>query len=325
MKDSDKTEDQIVNSELDKLRQQITGFERSITEFNQENEELKRSVKFHNKIFDSILDPFVILDSNYRIIRVNEEYSKMKNIPIQELIGRKCYEITQKRTSVCDNCIVEKTFRSGDPFAKEKQAIFTESPEVWVDIHTYPIYDDEGNISHVIEYVRDITMHKQLERELRSVSLTDELTGLYNRRGFFTLAEQQLKLANRYKIGIFMLYADIDNLKKINDTWGHREGDLALIETANLLKENYRESDIIARIGGDEFVVIPVGTSSDSVEIIIARFQKILDNYNKTINRIHKLSVSAGIALYDPVIPCSLDELLAQADKMMYGIKRAKT
>ena len=121
-----------------------------------------------------------------------------------------------------------------------------------------------------------------------------------------------------------MLYADIDNLKEINDTFGHKEGDLALINTADILKKNYRESDIIARIGGDEFVVIPIGTAKDNIEIIISRFDKSIETYNSKSNREYNLSLSYGLAFYDPANPCSLDELLMQADKTMYEHKKHK-
>jgi two-component system, cell cycle response regulator len=161
-----------------------------------------------------------------------------------------------------------------------------------------------------------------LQREIRSLLLRDELTGIYNRRGFLTLAEHLLKIAKRQKKGMFMLYTDLDDLKQINDTLGHQEGDKALIDVANILKENYRESDIIARIGGDEFVVIPIAFEGDRVDIVLNRLQKALEIHNSTSNRKYKLSLSSGIAFYDPKYPCSIDELLAQADKSMYEHKK---
>ena len=166
--------------------------------------------------------------------------------------------------------------------------------------------------------------HAGMQEKQRVMAITDELTGLCNRRGFFTLAEQQLNLAKRQKKGICMLYADVDNLKGINDTLGHQKGDLALIDTSNLLKATFRESDIIARIGGDEFVVIPVGPERDNVEIITARFQQNLKDHNAKRSRSYKLSISFGVAYFDPENPCSIDELLAQGDKMMYDQKRLK-
>ncbi len=164
----------------------------------------------------------------------------------------------------------------------------------------------------------------KVQEKQRVMSITDELTGIYNRRGFFTLAEQRLKLAKRQRRGIFMLYADVDGLKTINDTLGHQEGDMALVDTAKLLKATYRESDIIARIGGDEFVVIPVGSAGDDIETITARLQKNLDHHNATENRDYTLSISIGIACYDPENPCSIDKLLATGDRIMYEHRKIK-
>ncbi|NIP40179.1 MAG: diguanylate cyclase, partial [Candidatus Aenigmarchaeota archaeon] len=118
-----------------------------------------------------------------------------------------------------------------------------------------------------------------------------------------TLAGMQFNIANRVKKGMYLLYADLDNLKDINDTYGHQEGDKVLIETAVILKNNYRRSDIIARIGGDEFVVIPVGSDKDSVEIIMDRLQKAIDAYNKKGRLKYEISLSVGIAYYDPGSP----------------------
>jgi len=164
--------------------------------------------------------------------------------------------------------------------------------------------------------------HAKIHEKMHTLLLTDELTGVYNRRGFFALSEHQLKMARRQMTGIYMLYADLDDLKGINDNWGHPEGDLALIDIANILRTNFRESDVIARIGGDEFVVIPVGTAGDNVDIIIDRLQKAIDLHNSVSNRSYRLSMSAGAAFYDPASPCSIEELLAQGDKSMYERKK---
>jgi len=180
------------------------------------------------------------------------------------------------------------------------------------------------SIRRVKELQHEVTVRKKMESKLQTLSVTDELTGLHNRRGFFTLTEYLLKAAKRQKLGIFLLYVDMDNLKDINDRLGHNEGDNALIDVANILKTNYRDSDVIARIGGDEFVVVPVGTTGDNVELITTRLQKQLDIHNETSNRSYKLSLSRGIVYYDPEQPRSIDELLTEADKFMYAHKRHK-
>jgi diguanylate cyclase (GGDEF)-like protein len=118
------------------------------------------------------------------------------------------------------------------------------------------------------------------------------------------------------------MYTDLNDFKKINDKFGHAEGDRALRAYARLLKENYRESDVIARIGGDEFVLLPVGTSKDGVTVIRNRFDKVLSGFNETSTYPWRLSATIGIAYYDPESPCSLDELLRQADAALYGQRK---
>jgi diguanylate cyclase (GGDEF)-like protein len=174
------------------------------------------------------------------------------------------------------------------------------------------------------ELSMEISRRKKLEEELRALSLTDELTGLYNRRGFMTLADQQLKIANRLKGGVLILYADLDNMKYINDTYGHKAGDAALIQSANILKKVFRESDIIARIGGDEFVVFPVEISDKNVEALDERCQKYFEDYSEKRGLNYKLSVSIGIVHYEKICPHSIDKLLDEADKLMYEKKRVR-
>ena len=114
----------------------------------------------------------------------------------------------------------------------------------------------------------------------------------------------------------------MDDLKGINDTLGHQQGDWALIDAANILKETFRDSDIIARIGGDEFVVMPIETKGDNLENVLNRLQEAIDRDNTKTKRAYRLSMSTGTAFFDPRSPCSLDELLSQADKSMYEHKR---
>ena len=176
----------------------------------------------------------------------------------------------------------------------------------------------------LVKSIRYAIERQRLLEEVRDLSLTDELTKLHNRRGFLTLAEQQLKIANRIKRGMFLLFVDLDDLKGINDNLGHHEGDRALIAIADTLKETFRESDIIARIGGDEFVVLVIGTSEMTLEALITRLQENLNARNAKQNSHFKLSVSIGTAWYNPECPCSIDELLEQADKLMYEQKRSR-
>jgi len=171
---------------------------------------------------------------------------------------------------------------------------------------------------------RDITDRKMMEAEILALSITDQLTGLYNRRGFLSLAGQQLKLAERNKSGMLLFFADLDGLKRINDTLDHEEGDKAIIETAILFKETFRTSDIIARLGGDEYAALAIEITETNSEIITGRLQSLIDTRNNQENRRYRLSISVGYSYYDPENPCSLDELMSHADKSMYEQKQNK-
>ncbi len=127
-----------------------------------------------------------------------------------------------------------------------------------------------GGIALITQFlIKSEEERKQTEKVIQNLSITDELTSLLNRRGFFTLAEQQIKIARRTGREMVLLFADLDKLKWINDTWGHAEGDRALCEVGKILKNTFRESDIIARIGGDEFVMLAVETPQSNAEILI--------------------------------------------------------
>jgi diguanylate cyclase (GGDEF)-like protein len=170
-----------------------------------------------------------------------------------------------------------------------------------------------------------VALHrKRIEEELRTLSLRDELTGLYNRRGFFTLAQQQWKLAKRSKRGLLLVLGDLDGLKKINDTFGHEKGDEALREAANILKETYRESDIIGRIGGDEFAIVMLEDSQADTGILSSRLQDSLNVFNKKPDLLCEIGISIGIARCDTEAPCPIDELMSKADALMYEQKRSK-
>jgi diguanylate cyclase (GGDEF)-like protein len=160
-----------------------------------------------------------------------------------------------------------------------------------------------------------------LDRELRHLALTDELTCVYNRRGFFAAAVHQLKLAARNAQSLLLLYCDVDNLKKINDSYGHQEGDLALIRTVDALEQAFRDSDILARLGGDEFAVLAAEASSQTQEVLLRRLEKTLKESNAGESR-YQLSLSVGVARFDPKRAVSLGELMAQADEAMYEQKR---
>jgi diguanylate cyclase (GGDEF)-like protein len=159
---------------------------------------------------------------------------------------------------------------------------------------------------------------------LHTKTLVDELTGLYNRRGFISLARQQIKTAERLARDVVHVFLDIDGMKQINDTFGHREGDLALIESADILRETFRESDVLARMGGDEFAVLALETSPVAAEALVERLRRHVADRNSRGHRPYALSFSIGTTRHAAGTPCLLDELLARADGLMYEQKRRR-
>jgi diguanylate cyclase (GGDEF)-like protein/PAS domain S-box-containing protein len=162
------------------------------------------------------------------------------------------------------------------------------------------------------------------ENAMRELSLYDELTKIYNRRGFLALAEQQVKVAHRTKKEMALFYADLDDLKRINDTYGHVEGDAALVQAAAVLREAFRDSDIIARLGGDEFVVLAIDIAEGRVAALTRRLREMVQARNARPGAAYTVSFSLGVARYEPDRPCSVQELLAQADRKMYLDKTAR-
>jgi two-component system cell cycle response regulator len=166
--------------------------------------------------------------------------------------------------------------------------------------------------------------HVLLQEKLREMSNTDELTGLLNRRGFFAIAHQQMKVANRNRSALVLLFADMDGFKAINDQWGHHVGDEALVAMAGIFRQTFRDSDVIARISGDEFALLLLDTPESNLSIVASRLQKKIDAFNAGSDGNYSLAVSTGMAVYDHDRPCGIDELLKQADKKMYEQKQLK-
>ena len=161
--------------------------------------------------------------------------------------------------------------------------------------------------------------------QLETLSVTDDLTGLQNRRGFLMMADKQLKLARRNQHEALLLFLDLDKMKYINDTFGHAEGNRALIEAADTLRACFRQSDILGRLGGDEFAALTTGATSDHTEASVrARVEEHLRMINARPDRPYPLGFSIGVLNCHPEAGVSIEDLLARADALMYREKKDK-
>ncbi len=303
----------------------IQAIVRDITDRKRTEETLRENEEKHRAFIESL--PIGLYRNTIgpqgRFIMVNTALARLFGFDsVEEFLSQKVLDLyvdPAQRKEVSAE-LLEKGFISG----KELMLKRKDGTPIWGSITARAIRDQEGKVAYFDGNVTDITDRKRMEAEIFALSITDQLTGLYNRRGFLSLAGQQLKLSNRNKSGIPLFFADLDLLKWINDKLGHEEGDKALIEAANIFKETFRTSDIIARLGGDEFAVLAINIKVTTPEVYTARLQQLIDIWNNQENRKYILSISMGCAYYDPENPCSIDELIARADKLMYEQKQNK-
>ncbi len=186
-------------------------------------------------------------------------------------------------------------------------------------------------IKKIVELESQLTNHLQAEKkfkeretELEKASMEDDLTGLFNRRGFISLVEQQLKLARRGGKESFLIFSDLDRLKPINDKFGHQAGDKAIVDAARILKKTFRDSDIVARIGGDEFAIAVIDCGPKDLEIVTSRLKQNIEEYNREKQSPYTLDLSVGVTACKADELVNLEELLSRADRRMYEEKNKK-
>ncbi|HEY5376746.1 MAG TPA: diguanylate cyclase [Polyangiaceae bacterium] len=179
-------------------------------------------------------------------------------------------------------------------------------------------------LGRVVERERAREATLKWAEEIRNASIRDELTGLYNRRGFLELARHVIQQANRSRTSALLFFVDLNGMKQINDQLGHDEGDRALCDTGDVLRATFRASDVVARLGGDEFVALLPEASAAQLELFAARIEAKMSLRNSKADRAYRLSASVGGTAYDPSQPETIEALLVKADALMYEQKRAR-
>ena len=285
--------------------------------------ELNESHAELDQIFNTAADGMRLIGLDFEIKRANITFADLVNMPQDQIVGKMCYDIFPGADCHTDNCPLHLISKGIEHIEHDAEKARPDGTIIACMITATPFYNESGELTGIIEDFRDISDRKRLERQLQTLSTTDELTGLCNRRGFMNLARQQLNYVERAGGEVFIIFADLDNMKWINDTLGHETGDKALILTSKLLRIAVRDTDIIGRMGGDEFaVLLTSASSSDSVPILLARLEHELAEINKGLPPEQQISISFGI-VHNPG-DISLEELLALADAKMYAAKKMR-
>jgi len=192
----------------------------------------------------------------------------------------------------------------------------------WHSVNATPLRLNDGSLGGGVMVSRNVTRLKLMEKELRKLSDTDPLTGTYNRRGFVSKAQQQLKRLQGEGRRSELLFVDLNGMKTINDSLGHAEGDQAIVDVTSVLKGCFTERDIVGRLGGDEFAILVV--DERDARSVAEDLYSTVETFNSAQSRRYRLSISVGSCTYDPASPMPIDLMLERADQDMYRDKQRR-
>jgi diguanylate cyclase (GGDEF)-like protein/PAS domain S-box-containing protein len=304
------------------LADRVEGLNQALAERERASEALRTSESRYRHLVEHSQGLIYTQDLAGTLLSVNAAAARLLGYLPEEMTGRNMSEFVAPSSWCLFHSYLERIGRQSTDSGLVHVVTKSGAERVWQYANLR--YEEPGQEPYVLGHAQDVTELKEAEATMRNLSLTDELTGLYNQRGFLALATQQLRVARRTGQTCSLLYADMDGLKQINDTYGHEEGSRALQRLAEILRRSYRESDIVARLGGDEFAVLMANTNPGSVEIVLARLEGLLLNYNVRESHDYQLSLSVGAVCVNPADESSLAELLSKADQAMYENKKRK-
>jgi len=262
-------------------------------------------------------------DAEGRITFLNQAWEESSGYSVGEMVGRpfsdfQPAESAEHYISAFRNCLI------GESVIGHETSFFSKKgDEVYLAINMIPLYNGKGIIG-TQGTAHDVTERRHADEMLQYISAKDELTGLYNLHTFLSLTEQQIKTAEREKKEILIIYAGVDGMQLINDVHGREEGDQILIDAAGILRKTFREADLFARSGADEFVIATLVSSKNTEEMIMSRFEENIDAYNADKTGFRRLSLSIGSAFYNPERNASIHDTLSKADEKMHECKHTK-
>lgn len=312
-------------AQADQAKLHVEELNRFIAEQERISKALQESEEHFRTAFDYAAIGMALVSPEGRWLRVNRSLCEILGFQEEEFLSCDFQELTHRDDLGEDLAHIYRML-AGEILncQLEKRYIHKHGHEVWALTSASLVRDAQGEPLHLIFQIEDITERKRAEAAIQALSLVDELTGLYNRRGFLAFSAQHLTSIQRTNKNLMVVYADLDGLKQINDSFGHKEGDRALIKTAELLTETFRSSDVLGRLGGDEFTVFAAVEPDGGVEKVLSRLNEEFESYNALKTSPYRLSVSIGLAIMNPDETESVEDLMARADKAMYENKRKR-
>jgi diguanylate cyclase (GGDEF)-like protein/PAS domain S-box-containing protein len=306
-------------------RPAVSGTMIDITERRQRERDLEAREQRLQALLENALDAVFTCDPDGRFTSMNRSGEALFGFEPGAAIGRMLLETIAPEWHDQARAFLANVHRASRGLTAEVPMITQQGSYLVVALSLQVVARAQA-VPEVLGIGRDVTAQKRQEAALRSLTLIDHLTGLYNRRGFMLLAERHLKLAARKRRQVFLLFCDVDGLKQINDTLGHRAGDHALVDAADILRRTFRSADIVARLGGDEFTVFPLEATDESGGRLVARLEECLAAHNAAhaTERGFTLSMSVGMARFEPGSASTVEGLLEEADRGLYRNKRAR-
>ncbi len=297
---------------------------RDITALKENEKNLRRSESHFRHLIEDSQGFICTHDRNGNILSINPAAANSLGYKVSETVGRNLRDFMDAKHHAKLNAQLELVWQNktdnGFLIMRTKQG----REQIW-KYHNIKL-TETVEAPFILCYSQDVTEMHEIQKNLASLSLTDDLTSLYNRRGFLMLAKRHLNIirARPTGKGVYLIFADIDGLKQINDQFGHDQGSLAISKISEILAGNFRASDVISRLGGDEFVVLVTDADEESQEIVLKRLQTKIENYNAERNHPFDLSISIGVTTISIDNSISIEELIVEADKAMYENKRSK-
>ena len=293
---------------------------RNITELKINENQLKKQKIYFEQLFNNSTEAIVLLDNDFRVLKINKKFELLFGFKESELLNKNLDDFLLPDDFIKKGREYTKKVKNDEKVEAESIRKTKSGGKINVYLQGFPIKLVDGQIGIYALY-KDITERKKKEKQIQYLSFHDEMTGLYNRR-YFENELNRLNSSRKYPITIVI--GDLDELKMVNDTYGHKKGDEYIINAADILKSTARAEDVVSRIGGDEFAVILPTTNQKEAESFCLRIQKNIEKFNQDKDLIKPLSISLGFEVMKEDGHQSLSKVFNKADQKMYINKRRK-